>query len=143
MYVSHSSATSRQYFEVHGYDIFQVVGCHCCFSGVVENSVVVVVNATCNFVHLYLTWRNLREVSSTYSRHIIICHVSRLFIPPLSHRWLSETLRRPMNTLRRMRHAGGAVRSPARAPPRAGHRRARTHKGYAPPVTYAHRDLGM
>lgn len=56
-------------------------------------------------------------------------------------RRLSETLRRPMNTLRRMRHPGGAAaRSPARAPPRAGHRRPRGHKGYAPPLTYAHRD---
>ncbi|XP_030031412.1 disintegrin and metalloproteinase domain-containing protein 10 [Manduca sexta] len=53
-------------------------------------------------------------------------------------RRLSETLRRPMNTLRRMRH-GGAARSPSRAPPRAGHRRARTHKGYAPPLAYSAR----
>ncbi|KAJ0178926.1 hypothetical protein K1T71_005701 [Dendrolimus kikuchii] len=58
-------------------------------------------------------------------------------------RRLSETLRRPMNTLRRMR-AGGAgpagARSPTRGAPRPGHRRARTHKGYAPPLSYA-RDL--
>ncbi|CAB3236817.1 unnamed protein product [Arctia plantaginis] len=65
-------------------------------------------------------------------------------------RRLSETLRRPMNTLRRMRHPhGGAragvaappARSPARAAPRPGHRRTRKHKGYAPPLAYPHRDL--
>ncbi|XP_028025856.1 disintegrin and metalloproteinase domain-containing protein 10 [Bombyx mandarina] len=49
-------------------------------------------------------------------------------------RRLSETLRGPMNTLRRMRGPRG---TPARHP----QRRARTHKGYAPPHTYAHRDL--
>ncbi|KAI8424135.1 hypothetical protein MSG28_002731 [Choristoneura fumiferana] len=47
-------------------------------------------------------------------------------------RRLSETLRRPMNTLRRMRHAHNAPREP-RAP-RPGHRRAR-HK-YTPPAAY-------
>ncbi|KPJ18992.1 Disintegrin and metalloproteinase domain-containing protein 10 [Papilio machaon] len=57
-------------------------------------------------------------------------------------RRLSETLRRPMNTLRRMRGPGEARREGAgRAPPRPGHRRARTHKGYAPPLAYAPRDL--
>lgn len=60
-------------------------------------------------------------------------------------RRLSETLRRPMNTLRRMRHPHGAAaaasRSPGRAPPRPGHRRARGHKGYAPPLAYPHPDL--
>ncbi|XP_072939687.1 disintegrin and metalloproteinase domain-containing protein 10 [Epargyreus clarus] len=61
-------------------------------------------------------------------------------------RRLSETLRRPMNTLRRMRGtaggaAAGAARRDARQPPRPGHRRARTHKGYAPPLTYAPREM--
>ncbi|XP_049869828.1 disintegrin and metalloproteinase domain-containing protein 10-like [Pectinophora gossypiella] len=48
-------------------------------------------------------------------------------------RRLSETLRRPMNTLRRMR-------APHAAAPRPGHRRARHHKGYAPPLAYAARE---
>lgn len=60
-------------------------------------------------------------------------------------RRLSETLRRPMNTLRRMRHPhaapAAAARSPARQAPRPGHRRARGHKGYAPPLTHPHRDM--
>ncbi|XP_059056733.1 disintegrin and metalloproteinase domain-containing protein 10 [Achroia grisella] len=56
-------------------------------------------------------------------------------------RRISETLRRPMNTLRRMRHPGHATPA-ARAPPRAGHRRARPSKGeYSAPVAYAARDL--
>ncbi|XP_050343887.1 disintegrin and metalloproteinase domain-containing protein 10 isoform X2 [Nymphalis io] len=59
-------------------------------------------------------------------------------------RRLSETLRRPMNTLRRMRGAAGEARRGAREAraPRAGHRRARAHKGYAPPLAYAPRDPG-
>ncbi|XP_050669592.1 disintegrin and metalloproteinase domain-containing protein 10 [Leptidea sinapis] len=61
-------------------------------------------------------------------------------------RRLSETLRRPMNTLRRMRGprapaaAADSRRGPA--PPRPGHRRARNHKGYAPPLTYTARESG-
>ncbi|CAH2105402.1 unnamed protein product [Euphydryas editha] len=57
-------------------------------------------------------------------------------------RRLSETLRRPMNTLRRMRGAAGEARRGAREPrpPRPGHRRPRAHKGYAPPLAYAPRD---
>ncbi|XP_045766161.1 disintegrin and metalloproteinase domain-containing protein 10 [Maniola jurtina] len=58
-------------------------------------------------------------------------------------RRLSETLRRPMNTLRRMRGAAGEARraGSAQRAPRPGHRRARQHKGYAPPLAYAARDL--
>lgn len=52
-------------------------------------------------------------------------------------RRFSETLRRPMNTLRRMRNHNSA----AAAAPRPGHRRARNHKGYAPPLTHAAREL--
>ncbi|KAL0882214.1 hypothetical protein ABMA27_000756 [Loxostege sticticalis] len=55
-------------------------------------------------------------------------------------RRLSETLRRPMNTLRRMRHPAGHAQREPRAPPRPGHRRARPHKGYAAPLAYAPRD---
>ncbi|XP_063619543.1 disintegrin and metalloproteinase domain-containing protein 10 [Cydia splendana] len=54
-------------------------------------------------------------------------------------RRLSETLRRPMNTLRRMRHAhahahGAQPARPSPRAPRPGHRRAR-HK-YTPPAAY-------
>ncbi|KAG7307890.1 hypothetical protein JYU34_006502 [Plutella xylostella] len=52
-------------------------------------------------------------------------------------RRLSETLRGPMNTLRRMRHGpGGARPAGARAPARRPHRQ---NKGYAPPhAGYSH-----
>ncbi|XP_032512584.2 disintegrin and metalloproteinase domain-containing protein 10 [Danaus plexippus] len=60
-------------------------------------------------------------------------------------RRLSETLRRPMNTLRRMRGqpgmaAAGARRGGAR-PARTPQRRTRPHKGYAPPLAYSARDM--
>lgn len=63
-----------------------------------------------------------------------------------NNRRLSETLRRPMNTLRRMRGqpgmaAAGARRGGAR-PARTPQRRTRPHKGYAPPLAYSARDMG-
>ncbi|XP_041970782.1 disintegrin and metalloproteinase domain-containing protein 10 [Aricia agestis] len=53
-------------------------------------------------------------------------------------RRISETLRGPMNTLRRMR---GAEPRPRAGAPRPGARRPRAHKGYAPPLAYAPRDM--